>query len=820
MADSENKPAEKIQLQQIVEEMKISYLDYAMSVIVSRALPDVRDGLKPVHRRILYAMWDIGLKPGAKFRKSATVVGEVLGKYHPHGDSAVYDSLVRLAQNFSMRYPLAHGQGNFGSVDGDAAAAMRYTEVKLAKITEEMLTDIEKNTVDFRNNYDGAHKEPTVLPSKLPNLLLNGTLGIAVGMATNIPPHNVCEICDAILNLIKNPESTVEDLMEFVKGPDFPTGGIIFDEQAIKQAYATGRGSIVMRAKCSIVEGDGGYKILVDELPYQVNKAELIEKIAELVKEEKIKGIKGLRDESDRNGMRITIELKKDSFPKKVLNQLYSFTRLQDSFHVNMLALIDGIQPRVLSLKMVLEEYIKHRQIVIRRRTEFDLQNARDREHILIGLVLALEDIDAIIETIKKSRDKNDARENLIKRFRLSERQAEAILEMRLRALAGLERLLLEKELEEKRKLIKELEAILKDQKKILGIINDELAEIKKTYGDERKTQVMSGPVKSFSQEDLIPKEAAIIMITKDGYIKRLAPQSFRAQGRGGSGVTGLTRKEEDIVLHLLSADTHDDILFFTNSGKVFRLKAFEVPEASRTSKGNAVVNFLELDQSESVTALLALDKKSQEKFFIMATQNGVIKKVEASEFKNVRRSGLIAINLREGDVLKWVKLANEKQDIMLGTSRGLAIRFSEKELRPIGRNAQGVTGIRLSKGNAVVGMDIVDKTEKDAYLLSISENGCGKMTRVDEYRSQSRGGKGVKTMQITKKTGELTTSWVVYPKNLPEGANGDLILISKLGQVIRISLSSVPHLGRATQGVRLMRLKQKGDTVAQVALV
>ncbi|MBI4359471.1 MAG: DNA gyrase subunit A [Candidatus Jacksonbacteria bacterium] len=820
MADSQNKPTEKIQLQPIVEEMKTSYLDYAMSVIVSRALPDVRDGLKPVHRRILYAMWDIGLKPGAKFRKSATVVGEVLGKYHPHGDTAVYDSLVRLAQNFSMRYPLVHGQGNFGSVDGDAAAAMRYTEVKLAKITEEMLTDLEKNTVDFRDNYDGSHKEPTVLPGNLPNLLLNGTLGIAVGMATNIPPHNVGEICDAIIHLIKNPDSTVEDLMAFVKGPDFPTGGIIFDALEIKQAYATGRGSIVMRAKCSIVPEGGGYKILVDELPYQVNKAELIEKIANLVKEEKIKGIKGLRDESDRNGMRIAIELKKDSFPKKILNQLYSFTRLQDTFHVNMLALVDGIQPRVLSLKMILEEYIKHRQTVIRRRSEFDLQNARDREHILIGLVKALENIDAIIETIKKSRDKDEARVNLVKRFSLSERQAEAILEMRLRSLAGLERLELEKELEDKRKLIRELEAILKDPKKILEIVSGEFSEVKKTYGDERKTQVVFGPVKSFSQEDLVPKEGAVIMITKDGYIKRLAPQSFRAQGRGGSGVTGLTRKDEDIVLHLLSANTHDDILFFTNSGKVFRLKAFEVPEASRTSKGNAVVNFLELEESESVTALLALNKESQGKFFIMATQNGVIKKVEASEFGNVRRSGLIAITLKDNDVLKWVKLADEKQDIMLGTAFGLAIRFSERELRAIGRSAQGVTGIRLTKGDAVVGMDIINKLEKEAYLLSISENGCGKMTRVDEYRSQSRGGKGVKTMKTTKKTGKLTASSAVYPKHLPEGAQGDLILISKLGQVIRIQLSTIPVLGRATQGVRLMRLKQEGDTISQVAMV
>ena len=817
---------ETIQHQSIVDEMRESYLDYAMSVIVSRALPDVRDGLKPVHRRILYAMWDIGLKPQARFRKSATVVGEVLGKYHPHGDSAVYDSLVRLAQDFSLRYPLVHGQGNFGSVDGDSAAAMRYTEAKLQKLTEEMMFDLEKETVAFRDNYDGSHQEPTVLPAKLPNLLLNGSLGIAVGMATNIPPHNLGELCDGIIHLINNPESTVDDLMQFIKGPDFPTAGLIFNHQEIKRAYATGKGSIVMRAKAEIVENSHGFQIIIDELPYQVNKADLITKIADLVKEGRIKGIKGLRDESDRNGLRISIDLKKDGYPKKILNQLYKYTRLQDTFHVNTVALIDGIQPRLLSLKMILEEYIKHRQTVVTKRTEFELKVAKNREHILIGLVIALENIDKIIATIRKSKDRDVARKNLIKQFKLSERQAEAILQMRLQALAGLERLRVEKELEDKRKLIKKLQAILNSVSKILKIVVEETVELKETYTDPRRTRIYSKPVSSFSQKDLIPKEEAMIMITKDGYIKRISPQSFKSQGRGGKGVVGLSRKEEDSVEHLLSANTHANLLFFTDSGKVFQLKAFDVPETSRTAKGQAVVNFLEMNQGERVTAVLALNdaKKTatgmQAEYLVMATQRGVIKKVAIGDFSRARRTGLIAMKIKPEDQLNWVKPSGGKQTIMLTTSQGMAIRFEEKKLRPMGRSAQGVIGIKLGKNDQVVGMDIVKDEETDAHLLVISTKGYGKMSKLTQYRIQSRAGKGIRTIKVTPKIGTLTSAQVIYPKHIPEDKKGDLILISNKGQVIRLKLKSIPILGRATQGVRLMKPKSADDRVSQVALV
>ncbi|MFH1712836.1 MAG: DNA gyrase subunit A [Candidatus Jacksonbacteria bacterium] len=811
---------EKIVAQPIVEEMRSSYLDYAMSVIVSRALPDVRDGLKPVHRRILYAMWDIGLKPQAKFKKSATVVGEVLGKYHPHGDAAVYDSLVRMAQKFSMRYPLINGQGNFGSVDGDPAAAMRYTETKLEAIAEDIMHDLEKNTVEFRNNYDSSQKEPAVLPSKIPNLLLNGTLGIAVGMATNIPPHNLGEVCDAIIHLIKNPDATIDTLINYIQGPDFPTGGLIFNSQEIKRAYATGRGSIVMRAKAEILETNRGFKIAIDEIPYQVNKAQLIEKIADLVKEGKIKGIKGIRDESDRAGLRITIELKKDCFPKKVLNQLYEYTRLQDTFHVNMLALVDGIQPRVLSLKMVLEEYIKHRKSIIRKRTEFDLKNAEDREHILEGLIIALENIDAIIAVIKKSEDRDAAKINLTKKFKLTERQAEAILQMRLQSLVGLERLKVEKELAEKKDLIKELQYILANPAKILGIIEEELTDLKKRYADPRRTKVFANPVNSFSQEDLIPKEAAVIMITKDGYIKRLSPEFFKSQGRGGKGVIGLTRKEKDSVEQMFSADTHSNLLFFTTSGKIFQLKAFDVPEASRTAKGQAVVNFLELEQGESVTAILALADIKDTQYLVMATKGGVIKKVAIKEFSKVRRSGLVAMKLREGDLLKWVKPSSGSEEVMLTTSHGMAIRFNENKLRPMGRSTQGVTGIKLRTDDKVVGMDIIEPKDQGGELMVISENGYGKTTDLKEYRLQSRAGRGIKTMKVTNKIGALTSAQVIYRKNLPEDKKGDLILISQKGQVIRIKLNSIPSQGRATQGVRLMKLKKDDDKVAQVALV
>ena len=802
----------------IVAEMQESYLDYAMSVIVARALPDVRDGLKPVHRRILYAMWDIGLKPGAKLRKSATVVGEVLGKYHPHGDVAVYDAMVRLAQPFSLRAPLITGQGNFGSVDGDGAAAMRYTEAKLAPVAEELLADIDRQTVNFIPNYDGSTQEPQVLPARLPNLLLNGTMGIAVGMATSIPPHNLSEIVDATVHLIENSEADVDDLMKFVQGPDFPTGGAIFNKADIKQAYATGKGSIVMRAKAEIVEAKGGFQIVATELPYQVNKAELLMHIAELVKDKKIEGIKDLRDESDKEGIRVVVELKKDAYPRKVLNQLYKQTNFQTSFHVNCLALVDGLQPRVLTLKNVLEYYLKHRQEVARRRAEYDLNKAKDRAHILEGLVMALEDIDRVIATIKKSRDKDDAKVNLIAKFKFSERQAEAILEMKLSQLANLERLKVEEELKEKKKLIKELEDLLAHPKKILGVIRQELADLKAKFADERRTKVYAGAVDKFTQEDLIPNEATVIIITRDGYIKRLPPDTFKAQGRGGKGVIGLTAKEEDAVEHLFSTTTHADLLFFTTRGRVFELKAYDIPQASRTAKGQAVVNFLQLAPEEKVSEVLALSDWAGYKFLIMVTKQGVIKKVPLGAFVNVRRSGLIAIKLKPADQLLWVKPATGEDEIMLVTAKGQSVRFKEKTVRPMGRSAAGVRGMKLKSGDEITGMDLINegKPSPDEQLLVIMSSGYGKRTKLREYKVQNRGGSGVRTAHITPKIGQVVTAFVVNAKREKE----DLIVMSAKGQVIRLSLKTVSVLGRDTQGVRVMRFKESSDQVASVTFV
>ena len=802
----------------IVEEMQESYLDYAMSVIVSRALPDVRDGLKPVHRRVLYAMWDIGLKPGAKLKKSAFVVGEVMAKYHPHGDSAIYDSLVRLAQTFSMREVLVTGQGNFGSIDGDSAAAMRYTEAKLAPIAEELLQDLEKDTVNFVPNYDGSTKEPGVLPASLPNLLLNGTMGIAVGMATSIPPHNLTELVDAILHLADNPDCDVTDLMKFVQGPDFPTGGAIFNKEDIKQAYATGKGSIVMRAKAEIVESKSGFAIIATELPYQVNKAELLVHIAELVKGKKLEGIRDLRDESDKDGIRVVIELKKDAYPRKILNQLFKQTAFQTSFHVNCLALVDGIQPRVLTLKAVLEAYLKHRQEVVRRRANYELDRARDRAHILEGLVMALEDIDRIIATIKKSRDRDDAKVNLIQKFKLSERQAVAILEMRLQQLANLERLKIEEELKEKRKLIKELEDLLAHPKKILTVIKTELQELKQKYGNERRTKVFAGAVDKFTQEDLIPNEACVVIITRDGYLKRLPPDTFKAQGRGGKGVIGLTAKEEDFVEHLFSTTTHADLLFFTTRGRVFELKAYDVPPASRTAKGQAVVNFLQLGPEEKVSEVLSLTDWEGYKYLTMVTKRGAIKKVDINAFENVRRSGLIAINLKPGDQLLWVKPSTGEDDVVLVTAKGQSIRFKEKGVRPMGRTAGGVRAIRLRSGDEVSGMDLINegRPSPDEQLLVIMSNGYGKRTRRKEYKVQGRGGSGIKTAQVTPKTGQVCNAFVVNAKREQE----DVIVMSEKGQVIRLPLKSVSVLGRATQGVRVMRFKEEKDQVASVTFV
>ena len=810
----------KIEEQSIVSEMQVSYLDYAMSVIVARALPDVRDGLKPVHRRILYAMWNLGLRAGGKFRKSATVVGEVLGKYHPHGDTAVYDSLVRMAQDFAMRYPLVNGQGNFGSMDGDAAAAMRYTEAKLTHLSEELIYDLEKETVNFIPNYDGSQVEPLVLPAKLPNLLLNGSVGIAVGMATNIPPHNLGELVDGIIYLIDHPEAPVEDLMEFVKGPDFPTGGIIYNLSDIKSAYATSKGSIVMRANAEIVEGKGDtYRIIITEIPYQVNKATLIEKIAELVKDKKIEGIKDLRDESNREGVRVVIELKKEAYPKKVLNALFKNTQLQDTFHVNLLALVDGIQPKVLTLKMIFEEYLRHRQEVLTRRTQFELTKAKDRTHILEGLVMALEDIDKIIETIKKSKDKEDAKVNLIKKFKFSDRQAIAILEMRLSQLANLERIKVEEELKEKRKLIKELEAILKDPKRISILIKEDLIELKAKYGDERKTKIIKGAVGQFSAEDLIPNEATVVMVTQDGYIKRLPPDTFKVQSRGGKGVIGQTTKEEDTVEHLFSTTTHADLMFFTSRGRLFQTKAYEIPASTRTAKGQAIVNFLQLSPEEKVSAVLSNEDMSTFKYLVMVTKEGVIKKVGIEKFQNVRRSGLIAIGLKDKDQLKWVKPSTGKDNIILVTAQGQAIRFKEENIREMGRGAAGVRGIKIKKsGDEVIGMDILDqgRASTDEQLLVVLSNGFGKRTSLKEYKIQGRGGSGIKTASVTAKTGPVVASFIVNAKR----AEDDLIIMSEQGQVIRMPLKSVNVIGRATQGVRLMRFKAEADQVASVAFV
>lgn len=805
--------------QPLVEEMKSSYLDYAMSVIVSRALPDVRDGLKPVHRKILYSMWNLGLRSTAKYKKSATVVGDVLGKYHPHGDVAIYDSLVRMAQDFAMRYRLVNGQGNFGSIDGDSAAAMRYTEAKLMAISDELLTDLDKNTVDFVPNYDGSRTEPVVLPAKLPNLLLNGSVGIAVGMATNIPPHNLREVCDATIHLINNPEANIDDLMEFVKGPDFPTGGTIYNINDIKSAFATGKGSIVMRGTAEIEEVKGGHQIIITDLPYQVNKASLLEKIAELVKDKKIEGIKDLRDESNRHGIRVVVELKRDSYPKKVLNALYKFTQLQEKFHVNMLALVDGLQPKVLTLKMVLEEFIKHRQIVVKRRAEFDLNKAKDREHILEGLFMALEDIDKIIDTIKKSKDKEDARINLIKRFKLSERQAVAILEMRLQQLANLERLKVEEELKEKRKLIKELETLLASKKKMLQVVEKELTELRDKYGDDRKTRIIKGALGSFSTEDLIPNESTLVMLTHDGYIKRLPPDTFKVQVRGGKGVAGVTTKEEDMVQHMFATNTHADLWFFTTKGRLFQLKAYDVPQASRTAKGQAIVNFLQLAPEEKVATVLTSEDITSYKYLVMVSRQGLIKKTEISAFSNIRKTGLIVVKLKGNDVLQWIKPSTGKDDVMLVTAEGQSIRFKEKDIRAMGRAAAGVRGVRLSKkGDEVVGMDMLyeGKVSNSEHLLVIMDNGYGKRTPLTQYKLQGRGGSGIKTAMITPKTGKLCSAFIVNALLEQE----DLVVISEKGQLIRIPLKAISVIGRATQGVRIMKFKQDGDKVASVTFI
>lgn len=798
---------EKTRPREIGQEMRESYLNYAMSVIVDRALPDVRDGLKPVHRRILVTLKDLGLYPNARFRKSAKICGDVSGNYHPHGEQIVYPSMVHLAQIFKMRYPLVASQGNFGSIDGDPPAAMRYTEAKMSKFSQEILSDLEKDTVDWRQNYDGTRKEPQVLPGLFPNLIVNGTMGIAVGMASNIPPHNLSEVIDGIIELIEHPKISIEDLVKFVKGPDFPTGGYIYNKKDIIQAYGTGRGGIVTRAKTEIVENNKGqHQIIVNEIPYQVNKATLIEKIAQLVKDKKIEGIRDLRDESDKDGIRIAIDLKNDVYPQKILNRLFKLTDMQRTFHLNMLALVDGIQPQVLSLKNILENYIEHRKIVVERRTRFDLNKAKERAHILEGLKKALDKIDAVIKTIRKSKDKEDARVNLMKQFKFTDAQAGAILEMRLQSLANLEREKIDEELKEKRILIKELMLILEAPKGIVNVIKNELKQLKEKYKSERKTKVFANGVSEFKMEDLVPNEEAMLVLTRGGYIKRINPDVYKIQKRGGKGIIGMATKEEDEVERMLSVKTHDDVFFFTDSGKVFRVKAYEIPESSRTSKGQAIMNFLQIGSNERVTSVIPRGENDKnDKFLVMATKYGIIKKTSVEEFSSVRRIGLIALKLKKGDLLRWVGTTDGSDEIILVTKNGQSVRFSEKDIRSMGRNASGVGGIRLRKDDYVVGMGVIKSREMkngSPVLLIVTDKGFGKKTSLKFYKRQKRGGSGIKTAKITSKNGSIVTAEILDGNEFT-----DLIAISSRGQVIRTSLSSIPELGRATQGVRVMRL-------------
>jgi DNA gyrase subunit A len=798
----------------ISTEMQTSYLDYAMSVIVSRALPDVRDGLKPVQRRILYAMHDLGLHSTSSFRKSAFVVGEVLGKYHPHGDSPVYQAMVRMAQDFALRYTLVKGQGNFGSIDGDSPAAMRYTEAKMDKITSEMMTDIDKETIPWTDNYDGRYKEPKVLPSKVPQLLLNGTTGIAVGMATSIPPHNLHELTDAILHLAENPDAEIDSLLNYIKGPDFPTGGIIYDADAIKQAYITGRGSVVMRAKASIEERKGGrFVIIITEIPYQVNKAVLVTKIADLVRDKKIVGITDVRDESNREGIRVVIELKKDSYPKKILNQLFKLTPMQQSFNYNMIALVDGLQPKLMDLKQILGHFIDHRKIVVTNRIKYELKVAKERAHVLEGLKIALDHIDEIISLIRGSATKEEAHKGLVEKYSLSDIQAKAILEMRLQTLAGLERQKIEDELAEKIALIKELEAILKDESRILAIIKDELKELKEKYGDERKTEVRPEALGKISNLDTIPNEPAMVILSKENYIKRLPPNTFRAQHRGGKGIMGATMKDDDEIAMVREAMTHDTILCFTNFGRVFRLPVYEIPVASRTAKGMPIINLLQLQKDEQVTTLLTSNEEKSAEFLVMATTKGTIKKTPLKEFANIRKSGLIAMKLRPDDHLRWSRKTNPGQQIMIITKNGKSIRFFEKDISSTGRASMGVRGIKLKDDDQVVEMDTIEDPAK-AELLVIMENGLGKRSKTIHYREQTRGGTGVKAANVTTKTGKIVGASIIDPS-----AKGDVMMVSKNGIVIRLNLQDIPSQGRATQGVYLMRLS-KDDKVASLSII
>ncbi len=803
------RPSSGVEEINISTEMRTSFLDYAMSVIVSRALPDVRDGLKPVHRRILYAMHDLGITSDKAYKKSARIVGDVIGKYHPHGDSAVYETMVRMAQDFSYRYMLVDGHGNFGSVDGDAAAAMRYTESKMSKIAMEMLRDLNKNTIDYKENYDGQEKEPVVLPSRFPNLLVNGTSGIAVGMATNIPPHHLGETIDAVLALAENPAISTEELMEFIPGPDFPTGGIILGRSGIRRAYETGKGSVLIRSVVEIeTKPNGKEVILVHELPYQVNKARLIEKIAELVRDKKIDGITDLRDESDRNGMRIVIEVRRDASASVLLNNLYKQTAMQTSFGINMLALVDG-HPKVLGLKEVLFHYLEHQKVVIRRRTQFDLTKAEDRAHILEGLRIALDHIDAIIALIRGSQTTEEARNGLMTDFNLSERQSQAILDMRLQRLTGLERDKIEEEYLGLVRLIDELREILANEYRILEIIREELIEVKERFSDDRRTEITTGGTEMFEDEDLIPREASVITLTHNGYVKRLPANTYRSQKRGGRGVQGMGTNDDDFVEHLLYTSTHDTILFFTSKGKVYRKKGYHIPEYGRTAKGLPLVNLLEISKDEKVTAVIRVEEFKDDDFFFFTTREGVSKRTPVSNYANIRQNGLIAISLREEDELISVKLTDGNQEMVIGTRDGALIRFPETDIRSMGRTASGVRGIRLREGDSVVGMEILEQGDN---ILVITEKGFGKQTKESEYRVQSRGGMGIRTCQITEKNGPLVAVQTV-------NGTEDIMLITINGILIRMDVNDISTTGRSTQGVRLIRLAED-ETVATVARV
>ncbi|MBD7909554.1 DNA gyrase subunit A [Sporosarcina gallistercoris] len=802
-------PKRGVQEISISKEMETSFLDYAMSVIVSRALPDVRDGLKPVHRRILYAMQDLGNTADKAHKKSARIVGDVIGKYHPHGDTAVYDTMVRMAQDFNYRYMLVDGHGNFGSVDGDAAAAMRYTESRMSRIAMELLRDINKDTIDYKDNYDGQEREPIVLPSRFPNLLVNGTSGIAVGMATNIPPHHLGETIDGVLALAENPAITTEELMEIIPGPDFPTGGIILGRSGIRRAYETGRGSLLVRGRVEIEQASNGKEtIIVHELPYQVNKARLIEKIAELVREKKIEGITHLADESDRTGMRIVIEVRRDANAHVLLNNLYKQTALQSSFGINMLALVDG-QPKVLALKEILYHYLEHQKVVIRRRTQYELKKAEDRAHILEGLRIALDHIDEIIALIRGSKTADEAKSGLMERYSLSDRQAQAILDMRLQRLTGLERDKIEEEYQQLVLLINELRAILADELKVVEIIKEELLEVKHRFSDKRRTEITLGGTDMLEDEDLIPEENSVLTLTHHGYVKRLPASTYRSQRRGGRGIQGMGTNDDDFVEHLLNTSTHDTILFFTSKGRVFRKKGYEVPEFSRTAKGLPLVNLLDVEKDEKVTTMIPIEKFEEDQYLFFTTREGLVKRTSVMAFANIRSNGLIALRLREEDELINVKLTDGSETIAIGTKEGMLIQFKEESIRPLSRTASGVIGIRLREGDHVVGMDIV---KEDDEILVVTENGFGKRTPVAEYRLQSRGGFGLKTLNITERNGKMVAMKSV------DGTE-DLMLITLHGILIRMDIHDISIIGRSTQGVRLIRLGDE-EFVATVAKV